>query len=371
MRSIGPLLFLAACSGDPSDKPTTDTVPGGGDSAASEGTGGDAGGGVEGGGVEGGDDSRADSPTESTAPPDSTPPDSPTDSAPDSAPPEPENTIRFVALGDAGEGNDTQYQVADAMEAVCAVVGCDFALYLGDNFYESGVESADDELFETAFELPYAYLDFPFYVSLGNHDYGGNGAGYEYWKADYQLEYALTSDKFILPDNYYTFEEGPADFFALDTNLIFWGFGADEQTWLDEATAAADGPWKIAFGHHPYISNGSHGNAGNYEGLSWLPIVNGEAIKEFDEASICDQVDVYICGHDHDRQWLEATCGTEFLISGAGAKTTDMEHREDNPYWWEANTPGFLWVEVTETTFTGVFYDADGVEEYRRTITLD
>jgi tartrate-resistant acid phosphatase type 5 len=41
-----------------------------------------------------------------------------------------------------------------------------------DNFYDEGVDSLDDEQFQTKFELPYADIDFPFWVVLGNHDYG-------------------------------------------------------------------------------------------------------------------------------------------------------------------------------------------------------
>src|SRR5688572_3744110 len=80
--------------------------------------------------------------------------------------------LRFVVLGDGGEGNDAQYLVGQAMAGVCAELGCDFALYLGDNFYDTGVESVDDEQFQTKFEMPYADCDFPCYVVLGNHDYG-------------------------------------------------------------------------------------------------------------------------------------------------------------------------------------------------------
>ena len=29
--------------------------------------------------------------------------------------------------------------------------------------------------------------------------------------------------------------------------------------------------WKIAFGHHPYISNGTHGVAGHYDGFEEFP----------------------------------------------------------------------------------------------------
>lgn len=276
------------------------------------------------------------------------------------------NTIRFVALGDAGAANDTQYQVAAAMGEVCAARGCDFAVYLGDNFYESGVESADDELFETAFELPYADLDFPFYVVLGNHDYGGNGLGWEYWKPSYEIAYSETSDKFILPDHYYTFTEGPVDFFGLDTNAIVWGEGADQDTWIESALASSTSPWRVGLGHHPYISNGDHGNAGNYEGLDWLPIVNGADFETFAEDHLCGKVDIYLCGHDHSRQWLEPTCGTEFLVSGAGSKVTEIVDRDANPYYFEVASAGFLWVEMNETTFTGVFYDEDGVAEFER-----
>lgn len=277
------------------------------------------------------------------------------------------NTIRFVALGDAGEGNDTQYQVAAAMETVCAARGCDFAVYLGDNFYENGVESADDELFQTAFELPYEYLDFPFYVVLGNHDYGGNGLGWESWKPGYEITYSETSDKFILPDRYYSFQKGPADFFGLDTNAIVWGEGEDQDAWIEEVISESTAPWRVALGHHTYISNGSHGNAGNYEGLPWLPIVNGADFQTFFDDHLCGQVDIYLCGHDHSRQWLEATCGTEFVVSGAGAKVTEIVERDANPSYFQVATAGFMWIKMNEDSFTGVFYDEDGVPEFERT----
>ena len=74
-----------------------------------------------------------------------------------------EGTVRFVVLGDAGMGNQAQYDVAEAIKNVCAQRGCDFALYLGDNFYDTGVSSIDDSQFIDKFELPYANLDFPFY----------------------------------------------------------------------------------------------------------------------------------------------------------------------------------------------------------------
>ncbi len=90
-----------------------------------------------------------------------------------------------------------------------------------------------------------------------------------------------------MPDTVYAFETRGVAFFALDTTEIFFGLGDDQQAWLDAQVAKVDPAatdWTIAFGHHPYISNGSHGNAGTYEGIpSWVPgseIPRGAFLKE-------------------------------------------------------------------------------------------
>jgi hypothetical protein len=292
----------------------------------------------------------------------------------------PTGTLRFVALGDGGEGNATQYKVADAVKSVCdAKGGCDFALYLGDNFYDTGVDSVNDAQFSTKFEQPYMNIDFRFFVVLGNHDYGGGGTGNEFGKGQYQVDYSQMSSKFTMPSNYYTFstpaDAGPADaplvqFFGLDTNLIMWGQGINEQkSWLDAAVQASSATWKIAFGHHTYISNGAHGVAGDYEDLPFVPIVNGESVKDFFDDSICNRVDVYICGHDHNRQWLEPRCGVEFMVSGTAAKETDLDDEEVPTFFENDQNAGFLLVEMTSTSMTGTFYDEDQVVEFTRTIT--
>jgi len=89
----------------------------------------------------------------------------------------PPPSMAFVALGDTGRGSADQWNVAHAMEAFCRQRGCDFALLLGDNIYDSGASSESDPQFQSKFEQPYAGLHFPFYPVLGNHDYGAGGAG--------------------------------------------------------------------------------------------------------------------------------------------------------------------------------------------------
>jgi tartrate-resistant acid phosphatase type 5 len=293
---------------------------------------------------------------------------------------EPPKIVRFIAMGDGGEGNEDQYLVSQALEQVCSAKedarpGCDFALYLGDNFYDSGVDGIDDPQFQTKFEEPYANLSFPFYVALGNHDYGGDclftdcgGLGNEFEKSEAQIEYTAYSDKWTLPDEYYTFLSEHVRFFGLDTNAIMWdpwlGTGEGQDDWLQGELAASTATWHIAYGHHPFISNGKHGNAGEYEGLDWLGIaeevVVGDGVLEFMEENICGQIDMYLCGHDHNRQWMGEACGTEFIVSGAAAKTTDLEGRGNSTLFEDDTMEGFVWIEIQDNCLSGEFYDKLG-----------
>jgi hypothetical protein len=284
--------------------------------------------------------------------------------------------VRFVALGDGGEGNEAQYAVAAAMKTLCDSKtdtdgpGCKFALYLGDNFYNEGVESVDDPQFETKFELPYADISFPFYVVLGNHDYGE--LSIDAFRVPHQVEYTDHSSKWYMPNEFYTKSHGHALFVGLDTNAIMVEDvlgDSGQDIWLSGIHSTNEATWTIAFGHHPYISNGRHGNAGAYEGFPFIPIVSGDSVKDFFDAQICGKVDLYISGHDHNRQWLNPTCGTEFIVSGAAAKNTDLEGRGTPTFWEDDTTTGFLWVELRDNTLTGEFYNRDGVLEYTHTVT--
>jgi tartrate-resistant acid phosphatase type 5 len=270
--------------------------------------------------------------------------------------------VRFVAFGDQGEGNEAQQMVANAAEVVCADRGCDFALLLGDNFYDVGVTSEMDQQFTDKFETIYEGLDMRFYVVLGNHDYGT--LANDWIRGNYQVEYTQFSDKWYLPHYWYTFssESGQTQFFAFDTARMMWNHDVgDQRNWLANELLTSTASWKIAFAHHPYISSGHHGNAGNYEGFGWLPFLNGEHVQEAIEDFVCGNAQIYISGHDHDREVFDPVCGTYFFISGASSKVEDFEFREDNPIQWGDDTrEGFLWMEIQGIEMVAAFYDLDG-----------
>lgn len=279
-------------------------------------------------------------------------------------------TMRFVVLGDAGQGNQSQYDVANAMEQVCTQKGCDFALYLGDNFYNTGVESVHDIQFLEKFEQPYAQLDFPFYVVLGNHDYG---SGSSWNRPDPQVAYSEISDKWIMPSRYHSHTNEHALFIGIDTNAILWnnhwGGLEDQASWVQETIEKSDSLWKFAYGHHPYISNGQHGVAGHYDGLENIPIASGADVKYFVESQLCEKIDIYFSGHDHDMQWLEPQCGVEFIVSGAGAKQRGRHGWGVETKFEQYNSNGFLWVEIVDKELTAAFYNIQGEQLYKETLT--
>ncbi|HEX8609849.1 MAG TPA: metallophosphoesterase [Telluria sp.] len=279
--------------------------------------------------------------------------------------------VRFLALGDAGEGNRAQYANGKAMAALCARKGCDFVIYLGDNFYGQGITRPDDPQFQQKFELPYAGLDLPFYALLGNHDYGDPPL--DYWKPQFQLAYTWRSARWKMPHPFYHVQKGEVALFALDTTGYLQGINTDAQrAWLAGALAISGAKWKIVAGHHPYLSNGEHGNAGNYEGCgNFCPdIVNGAPLKRLFEDVVCGNADIVLTAHDHNLQWPKARCGIEFIVSGAGSKTTGLVGRDGNPTHFEYDrTPGFLWASIDGERFSAEFYDLHGKLLYQRSIT--
>lgn len=306
------------------------------------------------------------------------------------------DTLRFILLGDSGSGSDGAYAVGQAIEKVCAARGCDLVLGLGDNIYESGVSSVMDSQFEEKFEQPFAPVDLPFYFVLGNHDntefFGGDGAGNA--NGDFQVDYHYrdsehpdaprASDRWKMPDRYYRFTQGQqengqplVEFFAIDSSQVAGGFpdsdenyaynnyGLAQARWLKASIDSSQAKWKMVFAHHPYVSNGSHGNAGNYDGVPGflLPVLAGERYKAFLEETMCDRADFFFAGHDHDLQWLMPTpsCGkTEFILSGAGSKTRSLVRRDENPVFYErGDSYGFFWVEIKGDRMRGEAYEVD------------
>ena len=81
--------------------------------------------------------------------------------------------VQIIITGDTGSNNKEQHLVANAMyKFIQKHKNIKNIFLLGDNIYETGVNSVTDKQFKTKFEDPYNKINKQFYLCLGNHDYG-------------------------------------------------------------------------------------------------------------------------------------------------------------------------------------------------------
>ena len=184
-----------------------------------------------------------------------------------------------------------------------------------------------------------------------------------------------------MPARFYDYTMGSAHFFALDTNSMMFDQHAEQADEMVGLITKSTATWKIAYGHHNYISNGKHGNAGNYDlpdWLNWVPgilgdlgeIISGKGVKAGIETIVCDtDVDLYIAGHDHNRQWFatgqEGCSGPEFVVSGASATKTEFKGNQSNLF-EDDKKLGFVWIRIQGSKLHAEFIDTDGNIDFVR-----
>jgi tartrate-resistant acid phosphatase type 5 len=230
--------------------------------------------------------------------------------------------LNFLVFGDWGRNGETdQMEVAAQMAKTAKGIGARFIVSVGDNFYENGVSSVDDDQWQTSFEKIYTApsLQIPWQVILGNHDYHGN--------CDAQIAYAKTSPRWNMPARYFVKSEKidaatTVDFFYLDTTPMVKSYLKEANTrqqvatedvprqlaWFKAELAASTAHWKIVIGHHPIYSGGGHGDTTELI-ETILPLLH-----EY-------KVQAYFNGHDHDLQHLVAG-EVNLFDSGAGSQHT-------------------------------------------------
>ncbi|WP_412468495.1 purple acid phosphatase family protein [Pedobacter sp. KLB.chiD] len=243
------------------------------------------------------------------------------------------NALNFIAMGDWGRnGADHQKQVAKQMGITAAEVKANFIISTGDNFYPSGVISAQDPSFKYSFEDIYTdfSLQWDWYPVLGNHDYKSN--------PDAQVDYSKISRRWKMPARYYT-RKFPINgdpnsrvlFVFIDTNPLIPEFynnaeygpnvkGQDTTTqkrWLAKTLADTDPSikWKIVVGHHPIYTGGSRTEA-----------YDTKAVRNSLKSTLEKYgVDVYLTGHEHSMQYIKPAGKTHYFISGSASEKTPVK----------------------------------------------
>jgi len=227
------------------------------------------------------------------------------------------NSLQFFVLGDWGRKGQTlasqkkvksQESLSVMMDLTGAVIKPEFVISTGDNFYPRGVQSEVDPRWKKTFEDVYCgpNLQRRWYVVLGNHDHRGNVKG--------EIEYDKTNEsrRWHIPATYYsqvmeTPDGALVKFIFIDTTPLIKGRDQQQLSWLATELAGDIYSWKLVVGHHPLYS-GSH-----REGEK-AKLRNG-----IEQLLIHNKVDAYVCGHDHNLQYLKKG-KINYFISGAGSE---------------------------------------------------
>lgn len=251
--------------------------------------------------------------------------------------------VGIIFFGDQGSGDEGQMAVAKAVSAWCEAHRCDAVALLGDNFYDNGVQSTEDPLWQSMFVVPYSGFTQDFRPALGNHDYMGN--------PDAQVAYSSIDPRWKMPGRYYNYEVGNVELFVIDTEQ----FDRTQKKWLRRTLAKTDATWRIMYGHRPVHSYGKHGDN---EAAVALRKALKPSFTNFD-------IDFYFAGHDHDMQVL---AGHPLLVVAGtgGAKPRETGAGPDTLF--SGSQLGFSYFSVEGDNGTIEMVAADGTVLYRHVV---
>jgi len=272
-----------------------------------------------------------------------------------------------ILCGDTGSGNDEQYMVSKSMvHLIGQRPNIECVIIVGDNIYPSGCTDVNDKQFITKFQDPYKYINLPFYLCLGNHDYGYEQKDMSQSQIDYTESTLNTNHKWNMPNRWYSQQYSECDFFFIDTNF----------EWLDEHTIReqlndtirtirdSHKKWKVLCGHHTWRSVGGHGNA------------EPKHEKFMDDLLKEVKIDLYVCGHDHCKSLIEVgKHNVPALVIGTGGKSYDenmvfIDKADNDKSILKFFSPnlGTCHMKCNSSSLTLTCYNELLEEEYRYTI---
>ena len=218
-----------------------------------------------------------------------------------------DDLVVFAAVGDTGTGGRNQMDVAQAMVDAYAATPYGFVAHVGDISYRGGIL----DRWEDVWVRPYKSLldaGVRFEVALGNHEL-------EEGQSEETLQWIEARlEQLGYDETYRVVPYGPVDFFFLDSSTpLATGERSGEQlAWLERALAESTARWKVAVMHHaPYSSSSKRGS--NVE------------LREVVEALFSGHgVQLVLTGHDHVYERTYPQNGVTFVVTGAGAKLSDI-----------------------------------------------
>lgn len=213
----------------------------------------------------------------------------------------------FFMANDLGRnGYYDQKKIAELMGIMAEEIGPECVIAAGDVHHFSGVQSVEDPLWMTNYELIYSHpeLMIDWLPILGNHEYRGNTQAV--------IDYSNISRRWNMPGRYYTkvYEEDGTSvrFIMIDTTPLMNKYREENNKypdackqdnepqlqWLDSLLNEAKEDWVIVVGHHPIYAETSKEDS---ERMDMQDNVDRILRKH-------KNVAMYLCGHIHNFQHI-------------------------------------------------------------------
>ena len=215
--------------------------------------------------------------------------------------------VNFFLANDLGRnGYYDQKPIAELMGLMAEEIGPECVLAAGDVHHFDGVQSVNDPLWMTNYELIYSHpeLMIDWLPILGNHEYRGSTQAV--------MDYSDVSRRWEMPARYYTRvyeEEGTiVRLVMVDTTPLMSKYREENQkypeaclqdnekqlAWVDSVLNVAKEDWVIVVGHHPIYAETSKDESERMDMQNTL----GKVLRKH------KQVAMYLCGHIHNFQHI-------------------------------------------------------------------
>lgn len=275
-----------------------------------------------------------------------------------------EKSLNFYVANDLGRnGYYDQKPIADLMGRMAEVVDIEFVAAPGDIHHFNGVQSTQDPLWMTNYELIYSHPDLmlDWYPLLGNHEYRSNTQAC--------IDYSHISARWRFPARYYTKVITAKDGLTLrlvmvDTSPLIDKYRQDtdeypdaqyqdmerELAWVDSVLSVAKEDWVVVMGHHPVYADTGKDTSERADMQARLDPI----LRRY------HNVAYYVCGHIHTFQHIRRPdTDIEYVVntSGSLARTSvnDVEGTQ-----FKSTLSGFSLMCADKESLDLHFIDKDG-----------
>jgi predicted MPP superfamily phosphohydrolase len=287
------------------------------------------------------------------------------------------DNFNFIIASDMGRrGVSDQQRIADLMDEAASVNELQLIAVAGDPIHDEGVQSADDPEWQIKIEKVYAAPSLhaiPWYAVPGNHEYRGN--------VQALLDYSGKSQRWNAPARYFSLEQ-PLEkkkkgetllLVFIDTTPLIDKYRSGEDSnyadsdagqqdidsqlaWIEQVLGESKARWKIVIGHHPVFADSEKDET-----------ERADMQNRLDPLLTRYNVDLYVCGHIHNFQYLRpAERSTAYVVNSSASKSREVKPIEGTVFC--DSSPGFSIVSVSPDSLDFYMINREGKTIYRFTL---